>query len=303
MGSVLNSAECRFALSCNQDLTEGSTENISGEGVLVSHLYVANTTLVKLNKGVLTIKSEHNEEIKCSGEGLILIEKNQTISILCNDYDNHLDIKSIDISYDLMRKMYSLFITENKLVNMTSPQKYKTSRMLCSDLRPGMGEAFDNVFNCVEKMQRCECGDCTKCQTGDERSPLDFTLMFLLSAFTAQDDGLAILSRAVQSSIREKTFNMIRNEPSKIWSLDDVAANMYMSRSTLKRKLAIEGTTFSEIYLDVRMSLAARLLRAGEHNITQVSVMCGYNRPSYFITTFKRYFQMTPNTFMKLANH
>ena len=121
--------------------------------------------------------------------------------------------------------------------------------------------------------------------------------MFLLSAFTAHEDGIGILTRTVKSSLREKVYNMVKNAPSKSWSPDDVAARLYMSRSTLKRKLAIEQTSFSEIYLDAGMCMAARLLRTGDYNITQVSVMCGYNHTSYFITTFKKYFQMTPYTF------
>lgn len=91
--------------------------------------------------------------------------------------------------------------------------------------------------------------------------------------------------------MREKTYNMIINEPSKAWCLDDVASKLYMSRSSFKRKLATEGTSFSKIYLDVRMSIAARLLRTGDYKISQIAEICGYNRPSYFIATFKNIFR------------
>lgn len=303
MQNSMNQRKCSDMVNCKQQSVSNSNYYQSTEGVVLNHIYVANTTLIKLSKGELIINSSNNDMLKCTGESLILIEKNQTLNIKCSDIDNHLEFKLIDISYELMSKMYSLLITGNKQEYMSGVHKSISSRMLCSPLRPGMNEAFDNVFGCLQKSELSECGDCTRCDTGTEGSPLDFTLMFLLSAFTAHEDGIGILTRTVKSSLREKVYNMVKNTPSKVWSLDDVAARLYMSRSTLKRKLAIEQTSFSEIYLDARMCMAARLLRTGDYNITQVSVMCGYNHTSYFITTFKKYFQMTPYTFMSLVNH
>lgn len=303
MRSIINNGVCTDMVNCRQSGINTDSQYLSDEGVFLNQIYVANTTLVKLNAGSLTITSSHDEVLECTAESLILIEKNQILNINCHDVDNHLDFRLIDLSYDLVSKMYSHFFVSNKMENMVNIHRNIGSHMLCAPLRAGMSEAFDNLYNCLQKVESCECGDCTLCQAEDEVSQLDFTLMFLLSPFTSQGEVLGILARAVKSSLREKIFNMIKNDPSKVWCLDDVAANLYMSRSTLKRKLAMEGTSFSEIYLDVRMRMAARLLRAGEYNINQVSVMCGYSRSSYFITTFKRHYQMTPYTFMKLANH
>lgn len=303
MRRVIDTKKCTDMMSCRRGKTGNASQCNSETGMLLNNIYVTNTTLIKLSAGTLNIKSSLNEILNCSEECLILIEKNQTLSISCSEVNNHLDFKVIDISYELMNKMYSLLLSRAKSEDTANLKKSITSRMLCSPLRPGMNEAFDNVFSCMQKAENCECGDCTRCYTESEESLLDFALMFLLSVFTAHEDGIGILSRAIKSSYREKTFNTISKDLSRTWSLNDVAMNMFMSRSTLKRKLATEGTSFSEIYLDVRMSRAARLLRAGDHNISQISVMCGYNQPSYFISSFRKYFQMTPYTFMKLANH
>ncbi|EAA9057865.1 helix-turn-helix domain-containing protein [Salmonella enterica] len=303
MRSIINNTKCAGVLNCKQRNINSVLLCQSDTGVSLNHIYITNTTLIKLSAGSLNITSSWNEVLNCSEECLILIEKNQTLSISCSEIDNHLDFKVIDIPYNLMSKMYSLFLSESKPGTMLSMKKDISSRMLSSPLSPGMNEAFDNVFDCLRKVERSECGDCTGCHSESEGSPLDFTLMFLLSAFTTHEDGIGILSRTLKSSLREKTFNIINSDPSRPWNLDDVAINLYMSRSTLKRKLAAEGTSFSEIYLNARMHRAAKLLRTGDHNINQVAVMCGYNRPSFFITTFRKYFQMTPYTFMKLTNH
>lgn len=295
--------KCTDVFNCIQQIAGSANHDNGYADMLLKHIYVTNTTLIKLSAGTMNITSNWNEKLFCSSECLILIEKNQTLSIKCNEVNNHLNFKVIDISYEIMNKMYSLLFSTAKSEDTLNLNKNINSRMLCSPLRPGMNEAFDNVFYCMKKTDNCECGDCNRCHPESDVSPLDFTLIFLLSAFAANEDGIGILSRAIKSSYREKIFNMISKDPSGSWNLDDMAMKMFMSRSTLKRKLSAEGTSFSEIYLDVRMSKAAKLLRAGEHNISQVSVLCGYNQPSYFITSFRKYFQMTPYTFMKLANH
>ncbi|HIA6245196.1 TPA: helix-turn-helix transcriptional regulator, partial [Escherichia coli] len=65
---------------------------------------------------------------------------------------------------------------------------------------------------------------------------------------------------------------------------------MYLSKSTLKRKLKAEGTTFSTIFLLARMKKAARLLRTNNNSIRAIAEECGFNNPSYFSTVFRKIF-------------
>ncbi|HCC1042482.1 TPA: helix-turn-helix domain-containing protein, partial [Salmonella enterica subsp. enterica serovar Paratyphi C] len=111
-----------------------------------------------------------------------------------------------------------------------------------------------------------------------------------------------ILSSA-QITLKERVYNIISSSPSRQWKLTDVADHIFMSTSTLKRKLAEEGTSFSDIYLSARMNQAAKLLRIGNHNVNAVALKCGYDSTSYFIQCFKKYFKTTPSTFIKMANH
>lgn len=294
---------CSESINCKQSSVGNGNYFHSSETVHLKHIYVANTTMIKLNKGELTINSNNIEELKCIGESLILIEKNQTLSIKCRSLENHFEFKLIDIQSDLMCKMYSLLVTGNKSAYTLNKRQRIGARMLSSPLHPGMNEAFDNVFSCLQKLELRECGDCARCEGLADGAALDFTLFFLLSAFTNQESGVGILSRTITSSLRERVYNMIKNSPSKAWCLDEVAANLHMSRSSLKRKLNKEKTSFTEIYLDVRMRMAAKLLRTGDYSINHVAEMCGYKHSTHFITTFKKYFQITPYSFMNLINH
>ena len=91
MQNSMNQRKCSDMVNCKQQSVSNSNYYQSTEGVVLNHIYVANTTLIKLSKGELTINSSNNDMLKCTGESLILIEKNQTINIKCSDIDNHLE--------------------------------------------------------------------------------------------------------------------------------------------------------------------------------------------------------------------
>ncbi|EDW8497461.1 helix-turn-helix domain-containing protein [Salmonella enterica subsp. enterica serovar Enteritidis] len=278
---------------------------MSPENVLLKNLYITNVTLIKLNKGKVTIKSSDNEVIEYSEEGLILLDKNQVLNFNFVNINEHLEFKIIDIPYNVIKKIHNMLTSINNISTNSINVKYESlsSTILCSPLRPGMNEAFDYLFENIVEITMYESNHDSNCKENADISHMEFTMMFLLSPFSYYEEGVNIFARAVKSSLREKTFNMIRNDLSKAWCLDDVASKLYMSRSSFKRKLAREGTSFSKIYLDVRMSFAAKLLRTGDYKISQVAEICGYTLPSHFSATFKKYFQMTPYTFMNLVNH
>ncbi|EEW1257160.1 helix-turn-helix transcriptional regulator [Escherichia coli] len=83
----------------------------------------------------------------------------------------------------------------------------------------------------------------------------------------------------------------------------DIGINIkkiYLSKSTLKRKLKAEGTTFSTIFLLARMKKAARLLRTNNNSIRAIAEECGFNNPSYFSTVFRKIFNTTPKKYREL---
>jgi AraC-like DNA-binding protein len=82
--------------------------------------------------------------------------------------------------------------------------------------------------------------------------------------------------------------------------LESISKKIYLSKSTLKRKLKAEGTTFSTIFLLARMKKAARLLRTNNNSIRAIAEECGFNNPSYFSTVFRKIFNTTPKKYREL---
>ena len=77
---------------------------------------------------------------------------------------------------------------------------------------------------------------------------------------------------------------------------DDVAAQLMMSERTLQRRLAEEGTSFTNLVDDTRRELARQSLSCGELSLKMLSFQLGFSEPSAFYRACKRWFGRTPNT-------
>ena len=102
----------------------------------------------------------------------------------------------------------------------------------------------------------------------------------------------ALLKRAV--AIVEKNMDNIE------FSTDEFAREMNMSRSNLHLKLkAITGESTIDFIRKIRFNEACKLLKDGRYTVSEVSSMVGFNTPSYFATSFKKYFGCLPTEYIK----
>lgn len=275
---------------------------MKNKNYLLKNKYITTTILVKTKQILINIESIEYGTLVCEPESMVLIEKNQTITIQYEGDIEHHDIKIIELPSRIMSEIYSLYLSRKMQKSLNYHNRIE-SRLHDTVLHPGMNETFDNIYDYFHEMKNCNCGECPNCDSTSEYTTLQYSLLFLLSPFITNKNVINIFTRAVQSSLRERIYSIMKSAPTKQWNLDNVAIVLHTSRSTLKRKLAQEETTFSQIYLDARMSQAVKLLITGDYTIKQVTALSGYNRSSYFITIFKKYFQMTPYKFMKQASN
>lgn len=72
-----------------------------------------------------------------------------------------------------------------------------------------------------------------------------------------------------------------------------------LSRMHLHRKLkALTGFSTSEFIRLQRLKLAAKLLKEGHDNISEIGYAVGFNQPTYFSTAFKQHFGCSPTEYV-----
>jgi len=76
-----------------------------------------------------------------------------------------------------------------------------------------------------------------------------------------------------------------------------VADALAVSRRTLSRRLADEGTSFRNIFDDVRRELACALLQDPTLSIRDVAFFLQYSEPAAFTRSFRRWTGQTPRAF------
>lgn len=84
------------------------------------------------------------------------------------------------------------------------------------------------------------------------------------------------------------------------FTTDEFAREMCMSRSSLHAKMkALTGESTNDFIRKVRFNRACKLLKEGRYTVAEISMMVGYNTPSYFTTCFKKYFGCLPSEYGK----
>ena len=86
-----------------------------------------------------------------------------------------------------------------------------------------------------------------------------------------------------------------KNYKNTSYSFNDIANDLGMSKSTLTRRLkSIIDKSPVELLSEYRLNMAKSLLSEGNHSISEVAYLVGFNDPSYFSRKYKDYFGNNP---------
>ena len=93
-----------------------------------------------------------------------------------------------------------------------------------------------------------------------------------------------------------------KNLNNEEYDVDALASDVYMSRSTLYRKIhSLTGQKPSIFIRTIRLKHAARLIKEGKHTITEISDMCGFSSLSYFSRSFKAQYGIQPGNYTEVC--
>lgn len=90
---------------------------------------------------------------------------------------------------------------------------------------------------------------------------------------------------------------LILSQPNLNSNIEYVAEKLDICSRTLRRHLKDEGTSYQEIYDDVRFGLAKEYLTGTRITVQDISALLGYNEPASFSNAFRRWAAMSPTDF------
>ncbi|HTS22275.1 MAG TPA: AraC family transcriptional regulator [Casimicrobiaceae bacterium] len=99
-----------------------------------------------------------------------------------------------------------------------------------------------------------------------------------------------------------RALALMHGEPSKAWTVDELACAVALSRSALAdRFTTLVGEPPMQYLMRWRLALAAQMLRAGRETVVRVAERSGYESEAAFNRAFKREFGMPPATWRRAA--
>jgi len=105
--------------------------------------------------------------------------------------------------------------------------------------------------------------------------------------------------RSHEQQVRE----LLRNNPGKLWTIDEISSQLNMSKRTLMRKLGTEGHRFQTIRDDVVKQQAIAYLSDTRLTIESVGYLLGFSEVASFRRSFKRWFGQTPSNYLEQQRH
>jgi AraC-like DNA-binding protein len=99
---------------------------------------------------------------------------------------------------------------------------------------------------------------------------------------------------ATPPSLTRRVWGLLGSDTARNWNTDAVAQAMAVSEATLRRRLAAEGASFSELLADVRMTRALQLLQSTSLPIGRIALEVGYESASRFAMRFRKRFGFAP---------
>lgn len=95
-------------------------------------------------------------------------------------------------------------------------------------------------------------------------------------------------------SLTARVRRLFEASVSEPWTIAMVADRLALSEATLRRRLAMEGTTVGDLLVDVRMSHAMLLLQSTDQAVNRIALDVGYESPSRFANRFRERFGFPP---------
>jgi AraC-like DNA-binding protein len=150
---------------------------------------------------------------------------------------------------------------------------------LCIKLNTDIARLWDEFFAASQSAEAIELL---------EHRAVGLVLGLALAGF----GGALFIDRSTRLSTRVQ--QQVYLQPGKPWSVEQMAQQLHMGASTLRRQLGLEGGSFRQILEQVRLNTALGMIQTTKLPVGQIARHCGYASASRFSCRFHQHFGVKP---------
>ncbi len=114
------------------------------------------------------------------------------------------------------------------------------------------------------------------------------------------DNASIFRNKNDQDFLKKLELTIIDNLENNTFSVHDLSDSLGMSRTSLYMKLKnLVDLSPQDFIIHTKLKRAKKLLIEGEHSIKEVAYSSGFSNPKYFSTSFKKFYNTTPTSFLE----
>lgn len=250
---------------------------LQGRELEMVRVRVEQPALIVVDRGIKSVRTQRGAHVRALPGEAIVLDGGQTV-----DFTNSVPEGA---HYEARWLLFDAAVLDDAYYRSRSVQAEPAdaggaaARRLVH-VRPGLARAFDTARQSLAPAE--DLPDAVARQRVLE------VMHWLL------EDGIVLRSPPLTPSVSAKVRALIAGRLEQAWTADRIAADLALSEATLRRRLAAEGTSLTELLVDARMATALTLLQATAQPVSHIALSVGYESPSRFAVRFRERFGFAP---------
>ncbi len=250
---------------------------IQGRGLAALRMHVEQAALVFVARGIKTVRTAQGRTVRALPGQALVLAGHQTV-------DFHNDIPE-GAQYEARWLVFDAALLEDAHYRALADAMERAGATSApARVLAHPGEALARAFEAA-----------TLALSLSERMPDAIVRLRLLEVMHwLLEHGIALRNPPVRADASTRVRALIAGNLADAWPADRVARELAQSQATLRRRLAAEGTSLTQLLTDARMATALSLLQATTQPVAQVALTVGYESPSRFAVRFRHRFGFAP---------
>jgi AraC-like DNA-binding protein len=237
----------------------------------VRTLTVRDVLIGRIRAGRKTLVGARGEHVFAAGE-LFIVARGTQWDVINDPRPEGCYVAQILVpSQEVLRQYHALLAAETP---GAQPVRDCTRARAAGEL----GEAFDRALAALQGQ-----ASAALC-----RHRLFEVLLLLAEAGILPEPG-------DDDSWSDRVRRLIGQRPHADWTIDALAGHFHVSPSTLRRRIAEDGTTLGALVREVRLACGLALLQGTDLPVGEIAARCGYDSHSRFSAAFRQRYGFAPS--------
>jgi len=249
---------------------------LQGRGLAILRVRVEQPALILVDRGVKAVKPLCGTSVRARPGQAIVLAGNQTV-----DFTNSVPDGS---HYEARWLLFDIALLEDGFYAGRAARLDSARNPLPARLLPQVCDGLTDAF----ERARHALAPAADVPDAIARQRLLEVMHWLLEA------GIVLRSPPANASLSVSVRALIAGRLDGAWTAARVARELALSEATLRRRLATEGTSLTELLVDARMATALTLLQATTQPVSGIALAVGYESPSRFAVRFRQRFGFAP---------